>query len=343
MTNLDFIAERRSGVGGSDIAHMFSLGPYGCARRLFYEKRGIEPDRPQEVTGPMLRGLKFEGIVAEEYAEKTGRSILRVPLARHVDPPEWMCHRDFVTWGCKETPAPASGPGPLSIKTAGREVFFRMKREGLSDAYVLQLQSEMGVTGAFWGSYCIAWLDGWQVLWFDQLRDEDLITQIRGEVIKFSGIVENGPAPDRFPPEDQRCHRCPYAYDCQGGAMEALLQAQGQGCVCDTTLAPLVREFLETRELRDEAESVHEAAKEELRNAMGDRLLVEVPGAGKVQYAPNREWNLEALEIDRPDIARKFRVKWDLTALGKAHPELEKNYKRVGLTRPIRVYSVRTR
>jgi len=43
--------------------------------------------------------------------------------------------------------------------------------------------------------------------------------------------------------------------------------------------------------------------------------------------------------VERPDIAARFRTKYDLTALGKAHPELEAQFKRPGQTRPLRIFA----
>jgi len=331
-----FLSERASGIGGSDIHHVFSLEPYGCSRRLWYEKRGAQADNPSEDTGAMRRGRKLESLIAEEYAEKSGREVAEVGIRRHRDHPQLMVHVDRLVRDGGRTDG-----GVLECKTANRQVFWRMKREGLLVAYILQVQHAMLVTETLWGSFALLWPDGWQLLWWDENRDEELCTKIRDEALKFWALVENGPAPEAFPPEDERCHHCPYSYGCQGEVMEKLLRVQGEGTEVDATLAPLVSEFLETRELRDQAKEMHEGVVEQLKAAMGDRLLVQVPGAGKVHFKPLMEWDTEHLEIDRPDIARAFRTRWDLTALSKAHPELEKDYKRVGLTRPLRVYPLK--
>lgn len=250
-----------------------------------------------------------------------------------------MCHSDYLTWGCVANPAPAEGPGPLSIKTAGRQVFYEMKRTGLSDGYVLQLQSEMAITGALWGSYGVLWADGWQLIWFDQKADPEIQGRIRDAVVKFWGLVENGPAPERLEPDSPQCHRCPYSDQCQGEAMAQLAARQGVGTVRDVSLAPLVQEFLEAKSIFNEAEEYLDGVKEQIRASMGDRGIVEVPGYGKIHYTVNREWDTRRLEAERPDIAMRFRVKWDLTALGKAHPELENHYKKPGATRPLRIFA----
>jgi len=119
------------------------------------------------------------------------------------------------------------------------------------------------------------------------------------------------------------------------------MRAAGAGAVVDRTLGPLVREFLETHALLDEAEEIHKGVKENLKAAMGDRILVEVPGVGKIHFKPNMEWDMALLEATLPEVAAQFRTKYDVTALGKARPELEKHFKRVGTTRPLRIYPAR--
>lgn len=348
MTRAEFLAERATGVGGSDIHAVFNLEPYGCSRRLWHQKRGIPPDNERDITGPMIRGQKLEAIIAEEYAERTGRVIESAPTAQHPEMPEWMVHRDFVTYGSSDSPTPEGcvGSAPLSVKTASREVFFRMKKEGLSDGYILQLQSEIGVTGALWGSYAVLWPDGWQLLWWDVQRDDELIGYIRTGVANFWHLVQDGPAPERLDVSDPRCDGCEYEASCQGAEMQRLIQIQSKVPDADPTLAPIVEEYEEAGRLVKEAEEYKAEVGQQLRQAVGDRVKVLVPMKGfakpaAVHYKPSLEWDTERLERERPDVAAKFMKKWDLTALGNAMPHLERDFKRASTTRPLRVYAAK--
>jgi len=348
LTRAEFLAERQTGVGGSDAASVFSLPPYGCARRLWYEKRGTPADNERDVTGPMIRGQKLEAIIAEEYAERTGRQIEPAPTARHPEMPEWMVHRDFITWASEENPAPegCAGPGPLSVKTASRDVFFKMKREGLSDGYILQLQSEIGVTAASWGSFVLLWPDGWKILWWDVTRDDELIAYIRKGVENFWHLVQDGPPPDRLDVSDPRCDGCEYEASCQGAEMQRLIQIQGAIPDADPSLAGLVAEYQEANRIVKDAEEYKSEVAEQLRQSVGDRIKVVVPIAGfrkpaTIHFKPNMEWDTERLERERPDIAARFKCKWDLTALGNGAPHLEKQFKRASTTRPLRVYEAK--
>lgn len=334
QTRADFLAERKTGVGGSDIHKVFSLEPYGCARQLFLEKTGAEPEFESYESRMMTRGKKLEPIIAEEYEAKTGRQVDVSPLIlRHGSYREAMVHVDRLI-----TDLERPGAGVLEIKTAARDEFFRMRRQGLSQSYILQLQHGMLVTGLKWGSFALLWPDGWQLLHFDVERDPALIEMILEGVIAFWERVQSGDAPERLNMDDPRCARCPYQLQCQGAVMAGVHEQSIT--MNDASLAPLVTEYNEAHELHREAKENLNGVGEELRFVMGDRTSVDTP-VGKVNFKPNREWDLARLEKEKAAEIGKFRTKYDLTKFGEAYPELEKDYKRVGTTRPLRVYPKR--
>ena len=65
----DWLARRRKGIGGSDWQDVLGLDPWGCARRLWYDKRSTPHDFPRRYTGAMKRGHKLEALVAEEVSD----------------------------------------------------------------------------------------------------------------------------------------------------------------------------------------------------------------------------------------------------------------------------------
>ena len=146
------VLDRQTGIGGSDIHHVFNLEPYGCARQLAYEKRGQQPDHPFHGNKATERGETLEDFGAQIYAEETGRQIRRVAgglsgLARRDrEFPFMLVHAD------REIVNDPRGPGLLSVKIPGREMYHRIKYEGLPWAYTLQLQYEMAIWNRAWGS-----------------------------------------------------------------------------------------------------------------------------------------------------------------------------------------------
>ena len=55
-----FAAERLTGLGGSDAASLLNIG-WGCRRRLWYEKRNVEPDYKREENAAMELGQVLDG------------------------------------------------------------------------------------------------------------------------------------------------------------------------------------------------------------------------------------------------------------------------------------------
>ena len=275
MTDTQLLAERATGIGGSDAASLLNVG-YGCRRRLWMEKRGIEPDYPLE--SPILRrGKQLEALVAEEYAAQTGRKVHRsLPVDRHPVHEFLLVHRDgiIVDDGHPEI-------GTLEIKTMGQYAFARAKREGLPIDYVLQMNWALMVTQTSWGSFAIFHPDSWTLKWFDVERDEALRKSLFEEGIAFWGLVENGPAPERLDPADKRCASCQYRTECQGEALLTAAKAEAvDGEVpYDVELASLVREYRQAHEVAEEANDLLDSVKVRLKTALGDRQVVDTAGA----------------------------------------------------------------
>lgn len=278
QTREEFLADRRTGIGGSDIAGVLNIG-YGCSLRLFNQKRGIEPDYPEEQNDAMALGQFLEPFFADKYAKQTGRPLTVPEIMHHPDHPELFVHADrMIVSGY--VPGPFD-MGVLEIKSLGRATFWRTKREGLADDYSLQLQHAMLVTGATWGSFAIGSRDSGELLWWDVMRDEKLIDRILVEALRFWVQVENGPAPEKLDPDDKRCQQCGYRGRCHGDGFIGI--APPPEYEQDDSLAPLVAEYLERRALRKEAVELFDETKEELATRMGQRGKVMAAG-NKIQH-----------------------------------------------------------
>ncbi len=278
----EWLAERRKGIGGSDIASVFNVG-YGCARRLFYDKRDVPLDFPREETDAMALGTFLEPWFAEKYAKRSDRHIGVLTQGAMVHPsvPELRVNVDRVIFADPGENSP--GSGVLEIKSVGRAMFYKIKREGLPEDYILQLQHGMLVTGCTWGSFAIGSRDSGELLWWDVDRSEALHQEILIEGPKFWARVENGPAPDALEPDDRRCQRCEYRVTCQGNAL-VQLDTSGEMPQVES-LRPLVEEYQERQRLYAEAEALLEETKEELKTTLGERQAVMV-GKHKVYYRP---------------------------------------------------------
>src|SRR5947207_15926871 len=73
-----WLEERRLGLGGSDMSDLFQIEPYGCQRRLWFDKRNTPPDYPPEATLAMQRGTELEDIIADRWAREKHTKVFRI-------------------------------------------------------------------------------------------------------------------------------------------------------------------------------------------------------------------------------------------------------------------------
>lgn len=257
--------DRNTFVGGSDFTDILNVAPYGCQRRLWFEKRG--QSEPKQPTGAMLRGTFGEDAAVAEYERQTGRKVRRRQFVRegyygvHID-------RHIVGFDGR-------GPGVLEVKCPGEFPFKRIKRDGLHEGYIAQLQWGLARTGWRWGSFAVMHLDSWQLLWWDVPRDNDLISVIGREADLFWQKVENGPMPEALSHTDRRCGKCQHFTTCHPDD----LPAYSGDITRDDGIAPLIAEYMEAKAIFDDAEAFYDSVKDKVKGALGDRQVVDTIGA----------------------------------------------------------------
>lgn len=312
-------------LGGSDLQHVFNIQPYGCARMLWYEKVSTEPDYPKEVSGPMQRGTALEDIIASLYSAVAQRSLRKRKLYPSRSPKWWRAQPDrhIVANG------DGRGPGILEAKSAGEWAFKKMRREGLPEGYILQLQHYLGYTGYKWGAYAVLWADAWKFETFEVERDNVIIGRIKDAGERFIRLIENGPPPDRLDPKDRRCSSCPYRKMCQGEALreaaDAALGERDDLTVLseDKGLEQLLVEYRELKAISDEAKERGDDVKVKIRSRMKDI------GSDAVQIPGGRFY-------DRTSVRRTI----DTKALRAKHPKIAEEVTKETTVRSLRVFFI---
>ena len=295
------LEERRGGIGGSDIHQLFSREPYGCQRYLFLDKTGKEPDYPIIAEGAIKRGNKMEDIIIDEYIEVTGNKVRKVNKTLQHKEFEWaIVHLDGEVVGNDK------GPGVLECKSVGRNMFNKIKQEGIPDSWILQMQHGMFITGRSWASIAVLWAELWEFITFDIKRDEGIIKSIISEGEKFWPRIEFGPAPDRLDPKDKRCSRCAYRTTCQGSALLSSVKYDGD-IEFDDKLSPLVRELVDLEISSEQISGYINDKKEQIKEMIGDRPAVDCSGY-RLHYKPmeTKRINSRRLKSENPDIYEKY-------------------------------------
>lgn len=302
-----WLAERRQGIGGSDMHHLMNEEPYGCARWLWYDKRGTEPDydRDPDALKRMERGTKLEPLVAREYAERH-RDVdvdLTCPMVG-TNPWERVNPDRMLHTGRTDE------HGVLECKTANSRQFRSFERDGLPAAYVLQLQWAMYVTGADRGVFAVLNPESWDYLDFEVPRNEQLIETLRMAAANFWRLHVNGVSePERLREDDKRCESCEFRRICRG--TEAPMQYPREDLITvppeeDDSLAQLVDDYREAVSNREAWSATVETVADSIREAMGIRQHVRVPSArANVSF-----------------VQQKDTLTWDTAWLEKHHPEL---------------------
>lgn len=302
-----FADERKRGIGGSDMGSLFNKPPYGCRRRLWYEKAGFAPDFDHDAAtlARFRRGHDLEPFVALEYAKATGRNIVltnTLIVDREHDyirahPDAWIIDPD--------------GPdGILSIKTIGESTSRLIKKDPrLVLIWNLQLNYEIAISALKWGAIACWNVDRWA---WEYHQDHQFIPQVAKE--QFDAVdqfwheyildpVHDFPEPDKLPDGDTRCKSCRWRLTCKG---EQHLDSGDGDRVEDAYLEMLAEIYVDARARASVADKEKKKAGEEIKDLLtvGFDALV---GAYRVKIkAPTARIDTDSLRAAHPDIAEKF-------------------------------------
>lgn len=250
-TRAEFHERRRHGIGGSEIAALFGLSPYKTARDVWAEKRGLVA--PEELDTPHIRrGNRQEPIALHVLVEREGGHVVRNPdlASLYPEKPHLVGTPDAV-WTMP------NGEAVLAeVKCPSIGAFRKMQREGLSYAYILQLQFYLGVYGFERGQWVIFSAEQDEVVTFPVLYDADLFATIQARVDEVWACVLSGEEPREIEPEQ------PTAEVETVGEVVKRRDAEWQ------TAAAALRE---ARDLKAQAEELEKGAKETLRTLAGGR------------------------------------------------------------------------
>ena len=319
-------AQRRGFVGGTDIAHVLGLDPYGCARRLWYQKTGSPEDRPFRMTGPIVAGKLMEDGVAEMVKERrpdwkirrkkasaNGHELQRVDRAIYGDP---------------------RGPGVLEIKTVSDRAYWDWKRDGVPLGYQMQVQWYMHVLGWSWG--CVAALnrDTGQLDLIDLEARPELMQSVAERFDWFMHHhVDQRVAPAWLDERDGRCESCQWEPTCQLDEWSAVSDG---GLVQIDGLPELMAEYKRADELEKRAADIKDTLREGDESAEDEAHRIGIERLIGV----NEQARASADERVLFKVVETNRV--DSTLLKTRYPEVYADVLRRSVSRPLRVFKIKS-
>ncbi|OKI35172.1 endonuclease [Streptomyces sp. TSRI0281] len=164
----EWLAVRRSGIGGSDVAGILGLGgKYTGPRHVFEEKHGRPTFTDSE---PAEIGREIEDFIAHMFTKRSGVTTAEAPgTLVHLDRPWMRVNVDRYTYA---QPGPASGL--LECKNRSEYQADQWEDGAVPDAPAIQCHWGMAVGG--WGhGYVAALVGGNKLRWVRLERDEEMI------------------------------------------------------------------------------------------------------------------------------------------------------------------------
>ncbi|MCL8207254.1 MAG: YqaJ viral recombinase family protein [Actinomycetia bacterium] len=287
-TRADWLAARRQGLGGSDMAAIMGLNPYKTALDVFLEKIGEAPETPE--TEAMYWGSQLEDLIAREFARRTGYKVQRRrAMLRHPTIPYLLGNVDRIVVNHPD------GPAVLECKTTHAN-----RRGDWADGqapvyYVVQLQHYLDLTGYRQG-YLAVLIGGQEFRIVPVPRNDGLIAQMHDAAEAFWLCVET---------------RTPPVIDGSAAAAKALqlLYPQGNGTAVDLPpeAAYWSAQWLQAQRQIAAAEAVQREASNHLKALLGEAERGRVAGYD-IRWAvrTRKTVDTKALKAARPDVAAAF-------------------------------------
>ncbi|MCT9090610.1 YqaJ viral recombinase family protein [Streptomyces sp. ASQP_92] len=315
--NLDreqWLAARRTGVGGSDIAAVLGMSKYTSPVELYLDKVGELGDVPRspELVEAAFWGHQHEPTIASVFAERTGLGVVEGPgMLAHVERPWMLANVDrYVIEQSEATPSSL-----LEIKTRSAYQLDDWLL-GVPDGPALQTHWYLAVTG-YSHAHVAALLGGNRLIIHRVERDESLVEHLVDIVGRFWQSVL-----DRVPP----------AVDGSEATEELLghlykVTPDRVTVVDPAEVLPLLdrRRELKAREQRT-ADELREVDNR-LKAVAGEAEVVKTQGAVAFTWKQNGPLSTKRFAAAHPDLAAKYTHRVDALDTKSIAAELPDEYR----------------
>ena len=292
QNEVEWLAERRNGVGGSDVAAIMGLNPWRTAYEVWLEKTGQAV--PEDISDkPAVHwGKILEPVIGSEYKRlHPDRKVQRVnAIVRSISRPWAQASLDYEVYD------PELGWGVLEIKTAGSRSEGSWDN-GIPVYYQTQATHYLSVTGRDY--YDLAVLIGGQdYREYRIMRDEGDVDVVERAVDDFwSHNVVAGQEP-------------PF----RGGESKAVAElhpkANDEWLNADAEMENLIISYNSSKEMERRYKELADAQGAKLKSMIGDnRGIKSMNGTLTWVRSENTSIDRKGLEDEYPEIAAMFTVK----------------------------------
>lgn len=287
-----WLAVRKQGIGGSDVAAILGLSKYKGAFALWAEKSGLmeEPDisgKPAVEWGNIL-----EPVVGDHYrALHPDREVRRVnAVCRSLSRPWAQASLDY------EVKDQKLGWGVLEIKTVGLRSAGDWD-DGVPVYYQTQVMHYLSVTKRPFADVAVL-VGGQEYREYRLMRDEEDVAAVERAVDGFWARVQNGEPPEITGADSDS--RAVFALNVDAG-----------GEIRETDTCFELEDWLAAKAMKDIAEKKLKDATNKLKQAIGENKGIEVP-EGKVVWSrfEATKTDTKAFENDHPGMLDAYRKKY---------------------------------
>ncbi len=313
-----WMAERRLGLGGSDIAAILGLDPWKSPMQVYAEKVGrgrpVDPDALDEHESEAMRwGNLLEPVVAAEAARRRDLHPVRVPGAVNREHPWMRCNIDRAIFPLDQ--GDLADPGVLEVKTTDARRGDEWAHDEVPAPALAQTHWAMIVTGWSWG--LVAGLVGGNSLQLVDVKpDPELHDMIRERAEAFWTYHVLGERPP--PPGGRDLAVLDRLYDLTPGRTRPLTSLPGDVAA---EVWQLVGHYRRVRRLHKALGDRKDETKARLAQLLGehDAETVEYHPDGARRAATLLSWkrqhrmrvNVKAMRAERPHWAKEYEEESD--------------------------------
>lgn len=184
-----FLAARRKGIGGSDVAAILGISKYKTAEQLWLEKTGQATDDDGD-NYHKRRGRMFEPVIKQLYADAHPELVLDQTIGQREHPefPWMLANYDAISYG--DTKNLDIMPRIVEIKAPSIGAYRKIQREGMKEEWIVQMQHYLAVSGLSLGTFVVFCAELCEQIEFDVRRDPGMIEMLIEREREFWTLVE---------------------------------------------------------------------------------------------------------------------------------------------------------